>query len=96
MYRYVLQYQTYVPVYDGLLSHLPGAIFQARLLHTGRRMPKPNDASSASSRRDVSNADVVGPDAAVPTVEISSMENWSRGRCGGVVYTVVRNLHEYV
>lgn len=38
------------------MSHPTGVIFQARLLHTTKRAPIPNDAYSESSRRD-SNVD---------------------------------------
>ena len=39
-----------------------------------RRVPIPNDTSSESSRRDVSNAELLGTDAIPTAVEISSME----------------------
>ena len=41
-------------------------------------VPIPNDMSSESSRRDVSNADTFGTDT-IPTVEISIMQNRPRG-----------------
>ena len=60
----------------------PGSVFQARLIaRQPKRMPIPNDTSSESSRRDASNADLLGTGTipttpTIPTaVEISSMEN---------------------
>ena len=41
-------------------------------------MPVPNDTSSESCLRDVSNVDLFGTNT-VPTVEISTMENRPRG-----------------
>ena len=51
----------------------------------GRKIP--NDESSGSSRRDVSNADLFGT-ATIPTVEISTM-NLGKSAQGGVIYTVI-------
>ena len=55
--------------------HLPGAVFQARLLVI-KEGANTNDTSSESSRRDGSNADHFGTDT-IPTVEISTTENRS-------------------
>ena len=47
-----------------------------------KRMPRPNATSSESSRRHVSNADLIGTDIfqlLIPTMEISTMENRPRG-----------------
>ena len=60
---------------------------------TIKRVPIPNDTSSESSPRDVSNADhFFGPDIVptVPAVEMSTMDNRPGGaRDGVMVYTVV-------
>ena len=41
-------------------------------------MPIPNDTSSESSRRDISNADLFGNET-IPIVQMSSMDNRPRG-----------------
>ena len=68
------------------ISHPPGACFFFKLdCSTTKRVPIPNDTSSDSSRRDVSNAELLGTDA-IPAVEIS---RYGKSPQGCVMYTVV-------
>ena len=62
-----------LPVY-----HTPMGRFSKADCSTTKRVQTPNDTSSESSRRDISNADIFGTVTA-PTVEIPSMENQSSG-----------------
>ena len=55
---------------------------------TIKTVPIPNETSSESSRRDVSNAQLGGT-GTIPTVEISTMENRPRG----VWYTPTRRMY---
>ena len=48
------------------MSHLPGAVFQGRLLDSQEGANTERDTSSVSSRQDVSNADLFGTDT-IPT-----------------------------
>ena len=71
-------------VRDGIyISHPRRAVFQAQLLdhssYYNNRVSIPKDASSESSRRDVSDADLSGTGDTIPTVEIASMKNRPRG-----------------
>ena len=62
-----------LPVY-----HTPMGRFSKADCSTTKRVQTPNDTSSESSRRDVSNADSFDNDT-IPPVEISTMENRPRG-----------------
>ena len=60
------------------ISHTPLGRLSKPDCSTTKRGAIPNDTSSESSRRDISNADIFGTVTA-PTVEIPSMENQSSG-----------------
>ena len=76
----VIPFRTYPPYHlyeDVDDSPLVGQFSKSDCSAT-KRVPAPNDTSSESSRRDVSNADYFGA-GAIPPVEISTMENRPRG-----------------
>ena len=75
-------------VYDGgSRTHTRLGQFPKLDCSTNKRVPTPNDASSESSRRHVSNACLVGTDT-IPTMGISSMEKSAQG-IPGVIDNVV-------
>ena len=58
--------------------HTPLGRFSKVDCSTTKRVPTPNDTSSGSSPRDISNPDLLGT-GTIPNVEISSTENRARG-----------------
>ena len=80
---YLLQRYVHT-VYDGV-CHTPLGRFSKRDCSLIKRVPVPNDTCSESSRRDVSNADLLG------TGTISNCGDIDHGKSaqGGAIYTVV-------
>ena len=72
--RRVLLAGPYCAEYDGEYHTPLGRLFKLDC-STTKRVPISSDTPSESSRRDLSNADLVGTDTMIPRVEISSMEN---------------------
>ena len=78
-------------MYDDVY-HTPLGRFSQLDCSTTKRVPIPNDTSSASSRRAVSNAEILGDDT-IPTAEISTLENRPRG-VRGIHRAVVNGIHQ--
>ena len=69
-------------------THTTGAVFEARLLDTTKRVPVPipNDTSSESPWRDVPSADLNGTDNIPTAVEMLTMEKRPRGQGGVIIH----------
>ena len=67
------------PVYCVQYITPPGGIFPRSIARQTKREPTSNDTSPESSRRDASNADLLGADIIPTIVEISTIENGPGG-----------------